>query len=137
MKTLHHPALLGELFNSCSEASSTRTAEEKSRVEVQRYTAEEQLDLDKNPLEWWKQRRATFLYLSQLVRRLYCITATSCLSERLFSAAGNLVTEKQNCLLTENVDRMLFLFENLNEEPLLLNEEDKGSEDEVIGEAED
>ena len=51
--------------------------------------------------------------------------------------AGNLVTEKRNCLLQENVDRMLFLFENLNEEPLLLNEEDKGSEDEVIGETED
>ena len=35
------------------------------------------------------------------------------------------------------MDRMLFLFEDLNEEPLLLNEEDEGSEDEVIGEAED
>jgi len=32
---------------------------------------------------------------------------------------------------------MLFVFENLNEEPLLLNEEDQGSEDEVTVEAED
>jgi len=32
---------------------------------------------------------------------------------------------------------MLFLFEDLNEEPLLLNEEDHGSEDEVTAEAED
>ena len=79
----------------------------------------------------------TFSYLSQLVRRLYCSTATSCSSERLSNAARNSVTEKRNCLLPENVDRMLFLFENLNEEPLLLNEEDEGSEDEVIGEAED
>jgi len=55
-------------------------------------------------------------------------------SERLFSAAGNLVAEKWNCLLPENVDRMLFLFENLNEEPLL---EDEGSDDEELGEAED
>jgi len=31
---------------------------------------------------------------------------------------------------------MLFLFENLNEEPLLLNE-DQGGEDEVTAEAED
>jgi len=84
-------ALLGELFSSCRNMSSTRTVEEKARVEVQRYTAEEQLDLHKNPLEWWKQ---TFPYLSQLVRRLHCITATSCPSERLFSTAGNLVSEK-------------------------------------------
>jgi len=64
-------ALLGELFSSCSESSSTRTLKEKSQVEVQRYTAEEKLDLDKNPLEWWKQRRGTFPYLSQLVRRFF------------------------------------------------------------------
>jgi len=32
---------------------------------------------------------------------------------------------------------MLFLFENLNEEPLWLNEEDRGSEDEVTAKAED
>ena len=44
----HVSALLDELFNSCNEVTSTRTAEEKSRVEVQRYTAEEQ---NNNPLE--------------------------------------------------------------------------------------
>ena len=119
-KKRHVSALLGELFNSFSEASSTRTAEVTSHIDVQQYTVEEQLDLN----------------LSQLVRRLYCNTATSCPSERFFSAAGNLVTEKRNCLLPENVDRMVFLCENLNEEPLLLNEEDEGSEDEFIGEAE-
>jgi len=56
--------------------------------------------------------------------------------QRLFSAAGNLVSGKRNCLLLENVDRILFLFENLNEEPLLFNGEDQGSEDEVTAEAE-
>ena len=128
-------ALLGELFNSCSEASSTRTAEEKSRVEVQRYTAEEQLDLDNNPLEWWKQRIATYPYLSQLVRRLYC----NQLSIREIVQCGwKFGNGKTKLLATrEYMDRMLFLFEDLNEEPLLLNEEDEGSEDKVIGEAED
>ena len=80
-------ALLGERFSSHRDVSSTRTPEKKARVEVQQYTAEGQLDLDKNLLEWWKQRRVAFPCLSQLVRRLYCITTTSCSSERFFSKA--------------------------------------------------
>jgi len=44
--------------------SLTRTAEEKARVEVKWYTAEDQLGLDQNPIEWWKQRRIKFPYLS-------------------------------------------------------------------------
>lgn len=101
-------ALLGDLFKDDGAHPTTRTAEEISRAEVQRYCAEDKLDLDKNPLEWWKQRKIQFPYLIQLIREIFCITATSCPSERLFSAAGNLITQKRNCLLPQNVNRMLF-----------------------------
>ena len=56
-----------------------------------------------------------FPYLAQLIRKIFCVTATSCPSERLFSAAGNLVNQKRSCLLPGNVDKILFLYENLNE----------------------
>jgi len=85
--------LLGELFSSPFDES--RNAQEKSGIERgSAVLSEEKLELDKGPLEWWKQRRMTFLFLSQLIRKLYCITATSCPSERLFSAAGNLLNNK-------------------------------------------
>ena len=48
-------ALLGDLFKNDNANPTTQRAEEISRIEVQRYCAEDQLDLDKNPLEWWKQ----------------------------------------------------------------------------------
>ena len=84
------------------------------------------LDLDKEPLDWWKQQRMTFPYLSQLIKKLHCITATSCPSE------GNLVNNKRNCLLPENVDRMLFLYENLNDQPLQALDEDNGDSEEDV-----
>ena len=43
----------------------------------------------------------------------YSITVTSVPSERLFSSTGNLVSNKRSCLLPENVDKLLFLYENL------------------------
>ena len=33
-------------------------------------------------------------------------------SDRLFSSAGNLVNQKRSCLSPENVDYLLFLYEN-------------------------
>ena len=38
--------------------------------------------------------------------------ATSVPSERLFSSAGNVITQKRNSLLPENADKLIFLFEN-------------------------
>ena len=89
-------ALLGDLFKDDSNNSTARSAEEISRTEIQKYCAEDKLELDKNPLEWWGQRKMLFPYLAQLIRKIFCVTATSCPSERLFSAAGNLVNQKRS-----------------------------------------
>ena len=86
----------------------TQNHRKNAQVEVQQHTAKGQLDLDKNPLEWWKQRRVVFPYLSQLVRRLHCIIATSCPSERCFSAAGNLASVKMKLLATKECGQNAF-----------------------------
>ena len=57
-------------------------------------------------------REQQYKYLSQLVKKKHCITASSVPSERLFSSAGNLVTQKWSCLSPENVDHLVFLYEN-------------------------
>jgi len=33
-------------------------------------------------------------------------------SERIFSCAGNIISEKRSRLLSSNVDRLVFLYEN-------------------------
>ena len=48
-----------------------------------------------------------------MTRKYLCITATSVLSEQLFSTAGNIVTAKRGALLPENVEKLIFLHDNL------------------------
>ena len=50
--------------------------------------------------------------MCRLVQKFFSFVATSVPSERLFSSAGNVIIEKQNCLTPELADQLIFLFEN-------------------------
>ena len=52
----------------------------------------------------------------------------------LFSAAGNSVNQKRSCLLPGNVEKILFLYENLNESHYY-DVHDKDEDDELVTEA--
>ena len=54
-----------------------------------------------------------FHLLSQLVKTFFSVVGTSVPSERLFSSAGNLITDKRDHLSPENVEKLLFLYENI------------------------
>ena len=46
--------------------------------------------------------------MARLARRYFSIPATSVRSEEIFSVAGNILSEKRNRLLPENVDKLVF-----------------------------
>ena len=46
--------------------------------------------------------------MAHLGRRYFSIPATSVRSEEIFSVAGNVLSEKRNRLLPENVDKLVF-----------------------------
>ena len=94
-------------------AGENASASEVARTELQKYELEEPLGLEsKQPLLWWKGHKSLYKYLSLLSKKFLCITATSVPSERLFSAAGNLVAEKRSRLTLDNIDKLIFLYEN-------------------------
>lgn len=101
--------LLGDIFTS---EKSSKNSTDLARNELVRYEAEETLDLDNNPLKWWMEREKLFPILSDLACKLFSLPATSVPSERIFSCAGNVITEKRSRLLAHNVDRLVFLYEN-------------------------
>ncbi len=86
--------------------------EEKARRELERYNEEDIAATTTNPLEWWKCRSGIYPMLSNLMQHYLCIPGTSVPSERVFSAAGNIVNKKRCSLHSTNVDMLVFLHAN-------------------------
>ena len=64
--------------------------------EVDLYFSEPCTPRNSNPLVWWKANSLCYPRLSQLVKLLFAVPATSTSSERLFSVAGLTVTRMLN-----------------------------------------
>ena len=80
--------------------------------EVELYFSENSIPRNFNPLQWWKANSLRYPRLSQLVKPLFAIPATSTASERLFSVAGLTVTRLRSHLNRENVNALVFLHNN-------------------------
>jgi hypothetical protein len=66
-------------------------------------------NVDENLLNWWKIHSSTFPNLAKLAKKILSIPANSASSERNFSAAGSVVTERRTCLSPNNVDAILII----------------------------
>jgi len=65
-------------------------------------------------LKWWNKNRDELPLLAELAREYLCIPASSAPSERLFSHAGNIVTDTRQSLDSDNVSKLLFVKENMH-----------------------
>lgn len=76
------------------------------------YKSEKTLNINSDPLAWWQVNAPRFPHLATLARIHMVVAATSVPSERIFSAAGNLINAKRACLSSPVVDRLIFLNKN-------------------------
>lgn len=97
--------LLGDSYNESGSASAT------SREACSRYI-HAPIETENSVLEWWKLNEKHFPTLAKLARRFLAIPATSVPSERMFSAAGRLITKLRNRLGASKADMLLFLYKN-------------------------
>ncbi|XP_039618047.1 zinc finger BED domain-containing protein DAYSLEEPER-like isoform X2 [Polypterus senegalus] len=63
-------------------------------------------------LNWWKEHSEMFPSLARIARSILSIPATSATSERDFSTAGCVISERRSQLSPETVDDVLFLHSN-------------------------
>lgn len=99
-----------ELFFSGFINSPNLTIEESVADEVNRYSfCHVNIDINFNALEWWDHHVTEYPRLSKFAKQILAIPASSAASERVFSAAGNLITEKRNRLGPNSVNNILFL----------------------------
>jgi hypothetical protein len=82
-------------------------------LEIDRYIKEPLIPRTEDPLKWWKSRQAVYPTLYNFVKKRLCIPATSVPSERIFSRAGQVLTEKRNRLKGAKVSKILFLSSNI------------------------
>ncbi|XP_011860347.1 PREDICTED: zinc finger BED domain-containing protein 4-like [Vollenhovia emeryi] len=66
--------------------------------------------LEENPMFYWsKQYKMMYPTLSEVAKKYLPVVATSVPSERLFSRAGNILTEDRNRLSPDHLQQLLFL----------------------------
>lgn len=94
----------------CTEAANKTAA---SIIELDRYLQEPLIKRWDNPILWWGKRKLVYPRLYQLVLRRLCIMATSVPSERIFSKAGETLTEKRSRLNSSKFSEIMFLNANL------------------------
>ena len=64
------------------------------------------------PLQWWKQKQDLYSDLAQMARKYLAIPAASAASERLYSVAGNTITDKRLRVTDDNAENITFLHSN-------------------------
>ena len=91
-------------------------------------------------LNWWSIHEKQFPLLAKITRKYLCVQATSCSAERTFSTGGSTVTAKRNKLDPDNVNKLVYLRENLGkvkiEKLILEDDEEKEIEKECLAETE-
>lgn len=82
-------------------------------IEVQKYLSEPLLGRGENPIRWWVQRQTMYPRLFEIAMARLCVMATSVPSERIFSKAGQVITDRRCRLGGEKVKQSLFLHYNM------------------------
>ena len=92
--------------------------------EVGTYLSGAPCETTTDPLQWWKTNEMSFPHLAMFAKRYLAVPATSTKSERAYSAAGIIAGKRRASLLSENVDRLLFLNKNTDFGLPMTEEED-------------
>ena len=82
--------------------------------ELRKYIMLPNIDIDSNPLEWWRLQGNCFPKLLMLAKKYLCSPGTSVPSERVFSRAGNVVTDNRSCLTGQHSEELIMLALNEN-----------------------
>ena len=84
---------------------------------LERYDQANAIDTKASSLHYWKKEHDSRHPIAMLLSKLACFyltpPPTSTDVERLFSTAGDILTDERNRLKPENLEKLLFIRENL------------------------
>ncbi|XP_034475675.1 uncharacterized protein LOC117782748 [Drosophila innubila] len=88
----------------------TRNSRVDSILTLRQYFNNENLESSLSPLDYWKISNDKTFKIS--VKKFLCVPATSTESERMFSKAGLIVSDKRSSLKPKHVDMLIFTNKN-------------------------
>jgi len=91
------------------EVETKRAIEYQVKNELDKFRMEKSILDNADPLVWWKRNEPTFSLLAAVAKRVLCIPATSAPSERVFSVAGQVISQKRTRLDPHYVKYTVFL----------------------------
>lgn len=92
-------------FNDYEDTEPDESLQQLKRYRQLKETVPKSID----PLVWWKANGHKFPNIANLAKKYLCIVATSVPCERLFSQAGQVISQKRARLTSNRVNGLLFL----------------------------
>ncbi|XP_055905827.1 zinc finger BED domain-containing protein 4-like [Eupeodes corollae] len=116
-ETLHlEPGTCGLSYKACFRSDMTMMLDSSTEDEGEGESdnnnnddvTETRLELNNNPLDWWKAHQTDFKRLSKVALRYLSLPPASVLSEQLFSGTGLIYDPQRNRLQSEKAAILLF-----------------------------
>lgn len=106
-------ALYDEILAEKGDRAGTGSQSDGAQVPMQKYLKERVIDRSESPFQYWETNYDCFPTVAAVAARFLSAPSTSVESERLFSAASNVVDEKRNRLKAGMAEMIIFLKKNL------------------------
>ena len=102
---------LWSFHDNLIKAKNFRTEPPRDEIptDLKHYLNQPLLDRKADPIKYWLQYERIYPTLSSIAKKYLPIMATSVPSERVFSRAGNILTDHRNSLSSEHLQQLLFL----------------------------
>lgn len=78
-------------------------------TDLKHYLDQPMIDRKESPIRYWLRLASVYPTLSVIAKKYLAIVGTSVPSERLFSRAGNILTDSRNRLSPDHLQQLLFL----------------------------
>lgn len=78
-------------------------------TDLKHYMDQPMIDRKESPIRYWSRLASVYPTLSVIAKKYLAIVGTSVPSERLFSRAGNILTDSRNRLSPDHLQQLLFL----------------------------
>ena len=105
--------VLAQCFDLLVDDEDKAPAPSKDKELIDYLASKDTLEPEEDILLFWKKHQPSFPTLAGIVKSIYCVPASNTTVERLFSSAGNTITDRRSNLDSERVNKILFLNKNL------------------------